>query len=194
MRSASLERNTKETKIKGSINLDGEGNSCINTGIGFFDHMLTSFAKHGLFDLNIEVIGDLDVDTHHTVEDTGIVLGQLFNKALEDKTGIERYASFNMCMDETFIMSGCDLCGRGYFELNYNFDTYKCGDFECETAEEFFRAFANNANLNLHFVVVRGENAHHIIEAMFKSLGKILRDSITINPRIKGVPSTKGSL
>lgn len=194
MRKAKVIRNTNETKIKLELNLDGEGKSNINTGIGFFDHMLKSLAKHGLFDLDLEVSGDLFVDTHHTVEDTGIALGQAFNEALGDKCGIERYGSFNMCMDETFIAAGCDLCGRGYFEMDYQFLTPKCGDFETETVEEFMRAFANNANINLHFAVIRGKNAHHIIEAMFKALGKILRDSVALNPRVKGIPSTKGSL
>lgn len=194
MRKASVLRNTKETKIKIDINLDGEGSSDIKTGIGFFDHMLTSFSKHSLFDLNLLCDGDLYVDTHHSVEDCGIALGLAFKKALGDKYGIERYASFNMCMDETFIMSGCDLCGRGYFEMDYKFQTPKCGDFETETVEEFFRSFALNAEINLHFVILRGKNAHHIIEAMFKSLGKILREATTINPRIKGIPSTKGAL
>ncbi|MGM9970980.1 MAG: imidazoleglycerol-phosphate dehydratase HisB [Anaeroplasmataceae bacterium] len=194
MRKAEIVRNTKETKISIKLNLDGEGKSNINTGIGFFDHMLNSFAKHGLFDLDITVDGDLFVDTHHTVEDTGIALGQALCEALGNKEGIERYGSFNMCMDETFISAGCDLCGRGYFEMDYSFITPKCGDFETETVEEFFRAFANNALINLHFIVLRGKNAHHIIEAMFKSLGKILRDSVTLNPRIKGIPSTKGTL
>ncbi len=194
MRSANVIRNTSETKINLTINLDGKGKSNIDTKIGFFDHMLTSFSKHGLFDLDLVVDGDLRVDTHHTVEDTAIVLGEAFSKALGDKKGIERYASFNMCMDETFLMAGCDLCGRGYFEMDYSFLTPKCGDFETETVEEFFRAFALNAKINLHFKVIRGKNAHHIIEAMFKSLGKILRDSIKINPRIDGIPSTKGTL
>lgn len=194
MRNASLERNTKETKIKATIELDGEGKSNIDTGIGFFNHMLTSFAKHGLFDLDLVCNGDLNVDTHHSVEDCGIVLGKIFKEALGDKAGIERYASFVMCMDEALVMAACDLCGRGYFEMDYKFQAPKCGDFETETVEEFFRAFAMNAEMNLHFVVRRGINAHHIIEAMFKSLGKILRDAVTKNPRIKGIPSTKGAL
>lgn len=194
MRKAELERNTKETKIKASLNIDGEGKSNISTGIGFFNHMLTSFAKHGIFDLNITCEGDLNVDTHHTVEDCGIVLGKLFASAMGDKAGIERYASFVMCMDEALVLGSTDLCGRGYFEMDYRFAAPKCGDFETETVEEFFRAFANNAELNLHFVVRRGENAHHIIEAMFKCLAKILRDALTVNPRIKGIPSTKGVL
>ncbi len=194
MRKSCVERNTKETKIKLTLNLDGEGKGNISTGIGFFDHMLNSLTKHGLFDLDLAVEGDLNVDTHHTVEDAGIALGQAFKEALGDKKGIERYGSFNMCMDEAFVTAGCDLCGRGYFEMDYTFMAPFCGDFETETVEEFMRAFANNAEINLHFIVNRGKNAHHIIEAMFKSLGKILRDATTLNPRIKGVPSTKGTL
>lgn len=194
MRKATVERNTKETKINVSLNIDGEGKSNISTGIGFFDHMLTSFAKHGIFDLDLTCSGDLNVDTHHSVEDCGIALGRAFKEAVGDKAGIERYASFVMCMDEALVMAACDLCGRGYFEMDYSFQTPKCGDFETETTEEFFRAFAMNAELNLHFIIRRGENAHHIIEAMFKSLGKILRDATTKNPRIKGIPSTKGAL
>lgn len=194
MRNASLERNTKETKIKVSINLDGEGKGNISTGIGFFDHMLTALAKHSLFDIDLVCDGDLNVDTHHTVEDSGIALGQAFKEALGEKYGIERYASFAMCMDEALVLGATDLCGRGYFEMDYHFQAPKCGDFETETVEEFFRSFANNAELNLHFVVRRGENAHHIIEAMFKCTAKILREAVAVNPRIKGVPSTKGSL
>lgn len=194
MRKSIIERNTLETKIKLELDIDGSGISNIDTGIGFFNHMLTSLSKHALFDLNLFVDGDLFVDTHHTVEDTGIALGCAFKEAIGDKCGIERYGSFNMCMDETFLLAGCDLCGRGFFEMDYTFLTPKCGDFETETVEEFFRAFALNAEINLHFDVIRGKNAHHIIEAMFKSLGKILRDSVTKNPRINGVPSTKGKL
>lgn len=194
MRNAKLERNTKETQIKISLELDGEGKANINTGIGFFDHMLNSLTKHALFNLDLECNGDLNVDTHHTVEDCGIALGKAFKEAIGNKESIERYASFVMCMDEALVMGACDICGRGYFEMDYKFSAPKCGDFETETTEEFFRAFANNAELNLHFVVRRGENAHHIIEAMFKCLAKILRDAVTQNPRIKGIPSTKGAL
>lgn len=194
MRKAEFERNTKETKIKVSLEIDGEGKANINTGIGFFDHMLNSLTKHSLFNLDLTCDGDLSVDTHHTVEDCGIVLGKAFKEAVGNKESIERYASFVMCMDEALVLGACDICGRGYFEMDYHFVTPKCGDFETETVEEFFRSFANNAEINLHFVVRRGENAHHIIEAMFKCLAKILRDATTKNPRIKGVPSTKGAL
>ncbi len=194
MRSATLKRDTKETKIEINLNLDGEGKSNIDTKIGFFNHMLEALSKHSLIDMDIECCGDIDVDTHHSVEDTGIVLGKVFKEALGDKKGIERYSSFTMCMDEALILGSLDLCGRGYFMMDYKFKTPKCGDFETETVEEFFRSFALNAELNLHFVVLRGENAHHIIEAMFKCLAKMLRDAISYNPRIKGVFSTKGSL
>ncbi len=194
MRSATLKRDTKETKIEINLNLDGEGKSNIDTKIGFFNHMLEALSKHSLIDMDIECCGDIDVDTHHSVEDTGIVLGKVFKEALGDKKGIERYSSFTMCMDEALILGSLDLCGRGYFMMDYKFKTSKCGDFETETVEEFFRSFALNAELNLHFVVLRGENAHHIIEAMFKCLAKMLRDAISYNPRIKGVFSTKGSL
>lgn len=194
MRSASLKRDTKETKIEISLNLDGEGKSKIDTKIGFFNHMLEALSKHSLIDMDVYCDGDICVDTHHSVEDTGIVLGKVFKEALGDKKGIERYSSFTMCMDETLIQGSLDLCGRGYFMMDYKFKTPKCGDFETETVEEFFRSFALNAELNLHFVVLRGENAHHIIEAMFKCLAKMLRDAISYNPRIKGVFSTKGSL
>ncbi len=194
MRSASLKRDTKETKIEISLNLDGEGKSKIDTKIGFFNHMLEALSKHSLIDMDVYCDGDICVDTHHSVEDTGIVLGKVFKEALGDKKGIERYSSFTMCMDEALIQGSLDLCGRGYFMMDYKFKTPKCGDFETETVEEFFRSFALNAELNLHFVVLRGENAHHIIEAMFKCLAKMLRDAISYNPRIKGVFSTKGSL
>lgn len=194
MRKAVIKRDTKETQIEVSMDIDGEGKALIDTKIGFFNHMLEALAKHSLIDINLKAVGDLDVDTHHTVEDTAIVLGKAFKEAIGDKKGIERYASHNMCMDEALILGSVDLCGRGYFMMDYRFKTPKCGDFETETVEEFFRSFALNAELNLHFVVQRGENAHHIIEAMFKCLAKMLRDASSYNPRIKGVFSTKGSL
>ncbi len=194
MRSVTKKRITKETNIEVTINLDGEGKSNISTGIGFFDHMLTSFAKHSLFDLEVKVNGDLHVDTHHTVEDTGIVLGEAILEAVGNKYGINRYASYTIPMDEALVLGAGDLSGRGFFQMDYEFDTPKCGDFETETTEEFFRAFALNAQMNLHFLVIRGQNAHHIIEAMFKATGRLLRDAVEINPRIKGVPSTKGTL
>ena len=192
MRDSNIKRETKETKISVLLNLDGEGKAIIDTKIGFFDHMLNTLAKHSGMDLNVICDGDINVDTHHSVEDTGIVLGQAFNEALSDKTGINRYASFTMPMDDALVMCAIDLCGRSYYESNAHFDTPKCGDFETEVTDEFFRSFADNAMINLHFVVFRGQNAHHIIEAMFKALAKCLRDAIKINKDIKGSLTTKG--
>ncbi len=192
MRKALVERKTKETDIKIELNLDGEGKYNIDSGIGFFDHMLEALSKHSGFDLNVKCNGDLKVDSHHTVEDTGIVLGDAFNKALVSKDGINRYASFTMAMDDALVLCAIDLCGRSYYESNAKFDTPKCGEFETETTDEFFRSFADNAKMNLHFVILRGENAHHIIEAMFKSLARCIREAIEINPKLKGSLSTKG--
>ena len=192
MRSAEVNRKTKETDISVKLNLDGEGKAVLNSGIGFFDHMLNTLAKHSGMDIELTCKGDLHVDTHHSVEDTGIVLGDAFNKALVSKDGINRYASFTMAMDDALVLCAIDLCGRSYYESNAKFDTPKCGDFECETTDEFFRSFADNAKINLHFVILRGQNAHHIIEAMFKSLAKCIRDAIQINPNLKGSLTTKG--
>jgi imidazoleglycerol-phosphate dehydratase len=192
MRTGEVKRKTKETDIEVKLNLDGEGKYNINSGIGFFDHMLEALSKHSSFDLDLCCKGDLKVDSHHTVEDCGIVLGDAFNKALVSKDGINRYASFTMAMDDALVLCAIDLCGRSYYESNAKFDTPKCGEFETETTDEFFRSFADNAKMNLHFVILRGENAHHIIEAMFKSLAKCLRDAIKINGDIKGSLSTKG--
>ena len=192
MRSSSIKRETKETKISVSLNLDGAGEAKIDTKIGFFDHMLNTLAKHSGMDLNVVCDGDINVDTHHSVEDTGIVLGKAFNEALGDKAGINRYASFTMAMDDALVMCAIDLCGRSYYESNTHFDTLKCGDFETETTDEFFRSFADNAMMNLHFVILRGNNAHHIIEAMFKALAKCIRDAVKINKDIKGSLTTKG--
>lgn len=192
MREALVKRTTKETNISCKLNLDGEGLASIDSGIGFFDHMLNTLAKHGGFNLEFSCKGDLHVDTHHSVEDSGIVLGDAFNKALESKDGIERYASFVMPMDDALVLCAVDLCGRAYYESNATFNTPTVGEFETETVDEFFRSFADNAKINLHFVILRGENAHHIIEAMFKALAKCLRDAIKINKDIKGSLSTKG--
>lgn len=194
MRNSILKRETKETKIELSINLDGEGKIIVDTGIGFFDHMLNTLAKHSGFDLDVKCKGDLNVDTHHTVEDCGIVLGQAFYNALGDRLGIARYQNFTMCMDDALVLCSVDICNRAYYESNAKFDTYKVGDFETETADEFFRSFADSAKINLHFVILRGSNAHHIIEAMFKSLAKCLKDATRILPDIKGSLSTKGVL
>ena len=193
-RIAKVERKTNETDIKALLCVDGAGSSKISTGIGFFDHMLCGFAKHGFFDLELSCNGDLNVDTHHTVEDCGIVLGQAFYNALGDRLGIARYQNFTMCMDDALVLCSVDICNRAYYESNAKFDTYKVGDFETETADEFFRSFADSAKINLHFVILRGSNAHHIIEAMFKSLAKCLKDATRILPDIKGSLSTKGVL
>ncbi len=192
MREAEVKRKTKETDIIAKINLDGEGKYTIDSGIGFFNHMLEALSKHSSIDIELKCKGDLEVDCHHTVEDIGIVLGDCFNKALSSKDGIQRYFSFTIPMDDALVLCAVDLCGRSYYESNCHFDTVKCGDFETETTDEFFRSFADNAKINLHFVVLRGYNAHHIIEAMFKSLAKCLKEAIKIDPTIKGSLSTKG--
>ena len=192
MRSGEVKRKTKETDIEVKINLDGEGKYNINSGIGFFDHMLEALSKHSSFDLDVKCKGDLNVDCHHTVEDIGIVIGSAFDKALSSKDGISRYYSFTIPMDDALVMCAVDLCGRSYYESNCHFDTLKCGDFETETTDEFFRSFADNAKINLHFVVLRGYNAHHIIEAMFKSFAKCLKEAVKIDSTIKGSLSTKG--
>lgn len=192
MRSATKERKTKETDIKVSIDLDGKGKSQINTGIGFFDHMLEALAKHSFMNLDLTCKGDLHVDCHHTVEDCGIVLGEAFNNALGKKEKIQRYANFTMPMDDALVLCAIDLCGRAYYEDDAVFTTCKVGEFETECTREFFRSFADNAKMNLHFVIIRGDNAHHIIEAMFKALARCIKDAITINENIDGMLSTKG--
>ena len=192
MRKSEVNRKTKETDIQVKLNLDGEGKAILNSGIGFFDHMLNTLAKHSFMDIDLTCKGDVHVDTHHSVEDCGIVLGDAFNKALTSKDGINRYASFTMAMDDALVLCAIDLCGRSYYESNAKFDTPKCGDFETETTDEFFSSFADNAKMNLHFVILRGENAHHIIEAMFKSLARCIREAIDVNPKLKGSLSTKG--
>ena len=190
--SGTIKRKTKETDITCELELDGSGIAKLDTKIGFFDHMLNTLTKHGGFDLNFTCNGDINVDTHHSVEDSGIVLGMAFNKALASKDGIQRYASFTMAMDDALVLCAIDLCGRSFYESNAKFDTATCGDFETETTDEFFRSFADNAKMNLHFVILRGENAHHIIEAMFKALARCIREAIDINPKLKGSLSTKG--
>ena len=192
MRNSVVNRSTKETKISCSLELDGSGIAIVDTKIGFFDHMLNTLAKHASFDINFSCEGDLNVDTHHSVEDSGIVLGLAFKEALKSKDGIKRYQSFVMPMDDALVLCAVDICNRGYYASNCKFNCDKVGDFETQTVNEFFNSFAINAAINLHFVVLRGENAHHIIEAMFKSLAKCLRDAITISSDIKGNLSTKG--
>ncbi len=193
-RQATVTRKTQETNIKISLNLDGTGVSNIETGIGFFDHMLTGFAKHGLYDMDVRVSGDLEVDGHHTVEDTGIVLGQAIAQALGDKKGIKRYGSMILPMDETLVMSAVDLCGRPYFVMDANFDAPMVGDFDTQLVREFFYAVSYSAAMNLHIRVITGMNDHHKIEAMFKAFAKALDEASTYDPRITDVLSTKGAL
>ncbi|MEE1072863.1 MAG: imidazoleglycerol-phosphate dehydratase HisB [Cellulosilyticum sp.] len=194
MRRASLQRDTAETKIKLSLNLDGEGKTNIQTGIGFFDHMLTHIGKHSLSDLEVVVNGDLEVDCHHSVEDTGIVLGQAIREAIGNKEGINRYGQAIIPMDEALILCAIDLSGRPYVDIDTPFTVERVGAFDTEMVEEFFRAVAVNAGMNLHIQVLRGKNNHHIIEGMCKAFAKALLMAVTLNPRIKGVPSTKGML
>ena len=195
MRTASIDRKTNETDIKMTLNLDGEGNSTVNTGCGFLDHMLTLFAKHGRFDLNVTCKGDTEVDYHHTAEDIGIVLGQCFKTALGDKKGIIRYGNMILPMDEALILSAVDISGRSYLKCTFQGLTEKVGDFDTELVEEFFMAFVRNAELTLHIKQFDGENTHHIIEGTFKSVARSLKDAVSIDPRFANeIPSTKGVL
>lgn len=193
MREASVERNTLETKVAARIFLDGEGKSDVRTGIGFYDHMLTAFARHGLFDLALTCEGDLNVDGHHTVEDSGIVLGQAIAKALGDKKGITRVGSCALPMDEALAFCALDISARPYLAFEADFHAPMVGDFATELAEEWFRAVAVNAGLTLH-IRCTGKNSHHMLEAMFKAFGRALRQAAQLDPRVHGVPSTKGSL
>ncbi len=194
MRTSSIQRDTAETKIQLSLNLDGEGKTTIDTGIGFFDHMLTHIGKHSLSDLTVKVQGDLEVDCHHTVEDTGIVLGQAIKEALGTKEGINRYGQAIIPMDEALLLCAIDLSGRPYVDVDTPFTVDRVGEFDTEMVEEFFRAVAVHAGMNLHIQVLRGKNNHHIIEGMCKAFAKALLMAVTMNPRIKGVASTKGML
>lgn len=192
MRTATVERNTRETQIKAELNLDG-GEVSISTGIGFFDHMLTAFAVHGGFGLKLNVNGDLDVDTHHTVEDTGIVLGTAFKQALGDMSGIERYGTFFIPMDESLAQASLDISNRPFLVFNADFKQEKCGDYENCVTEEFWRAFAVNGGITLHINVLYGSNAHHEIEAIFKAVAHAMKIAVTKN--VDGsVLSTKGVL
>ena len=194
MRISEIQRTTKETDIRLTLNLDGSGTSKISTGIGFFDHMLDAFARHGFFDLAVSVRGDLEVDTHHTIEDVGIVLGQAIAKAAGDKAGIRRYGSFLLPMDETLVLSAVDLCGRAAYVGDVPFTAERIGAFETEMFDEFFLSVANNAAMNLHLRLVTGKNNHHIAEAAFKAFAKALDEATSYDLRIRGVLSTKGSL
>lgn len=194
IRQASIERITKETEIKMNLTLDGKGYSDIETGVGFFDHMLDGFTRHGFFDLCVRVSGDLKVDDHHTVEDTGIVLGSAIKEALGDKKGIRRYGSCILPMDESLVLAAIDLSGRPYFSWDAEFPTEKIGDLSTEMIKEFFYAVSYTSGMNLHIKVLSGGNSHHIAEAMFKSFAKALDQAVSFDERITDVLSTKGSL
>lgn len=194
MREANLERKTRETQIQARINLDGSGESQIKTGIGFFDHMLISFSRFGYFNLDLQAQGDLFVDPHHTIEDCGIVLGQALQKALGDRQGIERVGDTLLPMDESLVQVALDLSNRPFLVWDVECPDGMIGDFPVEMAEEFFRAFAVNAGITLHIHLLIGKNRHHIMEAIFKGVGRALGLAVRVNPRFTGVLSTKGVL
>lgn len=193
-RTAAINRKTKETDISVTLNLDGTGESGISTGIGFFDHMLEGFARHGFFDLQCRVKGDLQVDGHHTVEDTGIVLGQAIGKAVGDKKGIRRYGFFLLPMDDALAICAVDLSGRPYLNFQCDFPAERAGGLDTELVREFFYALSYSAGMNLHLKILDGCNTHHMIEAMFKAFAKALDMAVGMEPRITDVLSTKGSL
>ena len=193
-RIAEYTRKTKETDIYLSFDLDGRGDAKVDTGIGFFDHMLDGFARHGLFDLNVKVTGDLVVDCHHTIEDTGIVLGNAIKKAVGDKKGIKRFGSCMLPMDETLVLCAVDLSGRPYLSFDAEFTTDRVGYMDTEMVKEFFYAISYSAGMNLHLKVITGGNNHHMIEAMFKAFAKALDEATIIDLRITDILSTKGSL
>lgn len=193
-RTASINRKTNETDIALELNLDGVGDSDINTGVGFFDHMLDLLTRHSQFDLTINATGDLHVDQHHTVEDVGICLGQAIRQAVGDKAGIRRYGHFTLPMEETLVTTAVDLSGRCFMVFGAEFPTPKIGEFDSELVEEFWQAVSLNALCNLHVVLHHGKNSHHISEAIFKSLARSLRMAVETDSRQQGVPSTKGTL
>jgi len=194
MRQAALERKTNETQITVSIVLDGEGRADVSTGVGFFDHMLTHLARHGLFDITVKATGDLHIDAHHTVEDVGICLGQAFLQALGDLKGITRYGHAVVPMDEALAEAAIDCSGRPFLVFDAALPHGKLGDFDTELAEEFFRAFAVNSRTTLHLILRYGKNSHHGIEGLFKAFARALGQAVRIDPRVKDVPSTKGLL
>lgn len=193
-RNATVNRKTKETDISMKLNMDGAGKSNIQTGIGFFDHMLEGFTKHGFFDMDLHINGDLQVDGHHTVEDCGIVLGQAIKEAIGDKAGICRYGYFILPMDEVLVLCAVDLCGRPYLSFDAEFTVERVGDLETELVKEFFYAVSYSAGMNLHIKILSPGNNHHMIEAMFKAFAKALDRAISKDARIEDVLSTKGSL
>ncbi|MCR4586374.1 MAG: imidazoleglycerol-phosphate dehydratase HisB [Lachnospiraceae bacterium] len=194
MRKAEVKRTTKETDIELKLDLDGRGVSAIDTGIGFFDHMLAGFTKHGFFDMTLKCKGDLNVDGHHTVEDCGIVLGQALAQAVGDKSGMVRYGHFILPMDDALILCAVDFCGRPYLNYDLKFGTEYCGDYETELTREFFYAVSYSAGINLHLKQLDGVNSHHITEAAFKAFGKAVDMATRMDERVSGVLSTKGSL
>jgi len=193
-RIASIERVTNETRIRLELGVDGGGKACICTSVPFLDHMLNLFARHGLFDLEVEASGDIDIDFHHTVEDIGIVLGEAFKQALGDKKGIRRYGQATVPMDETLSSVAIDISGRPYLVYHVALPKVKIGEFDVELAREFFQAFANHCGLNLHINVMYGENVHHIVEACFKAVARAMDIATQLDPRVVGVMSTKGVL
>jgi imidazoleglycerol-phosphate dehydratase len=193
-RTATIHRKTAETDISLTLDLDGSGVAKVNTGVGFFDHMLTLLARHGLFDLTVKAKGDLQVDQHHTVEDVGICLGQALAQAVGDKQGINRYGAMTLPMEETLVTSAVDLSGRFWFVDQYAIPTEKIGDFDAQLVEVFWQAVAANAKMNLHLVLHHGTNSHHIAEGLFKATARALRQAVAVDPREKGVPSSKGTL
>ena len=194
-RTATIERKTNETDIKLSVDIDGQGQSTISTGVGFLDHMLDLFTRHAMINLEVDAVGDLDVDDHHTVEDTGICLGLAIRQAVGDKAGIRRYGHFTLPMDETLVTAAIDLSGRSYLLHHIEYPTAKVGRFDTELVREFWQAFANSGQLNLHLMLHHGCNSHHISEASFKATARALRQATEVDPRLDGaVPSTKGTL
>lgn len=193
-RKATIKRETKETNIFIELNIDGKGINEIDTGIGFLNHMLTHISKHGFFDLKVKAIGDLDVDSHHTIEDVGIVLGKCIKEALGNRIGIKRYGSSIVPMDEALVLCAVDISGRPIYISNAEFTVERLGSFDTEMVEEFFRAVCINSGINMHIKVLDGKNNHHIAEAMFKAFGKALDEATQMDSRIEGVLSTKGTL
>ena len=193
-RRACCKRETKETQIEITLDIDGTGKYNVHTGIGFFDHMLEGFSRHGLVDLDIQVHGDIEVDAHHTVEDTGIVLGQAFKEALGNKEGIARFGYFILPMDDALVLASLDISGRMYFDFEAELPAERLGTMETETVREFFMGFASGLGMNLHIRQMAGMNTHHIVEAMFKAVAKAMDQAVRVDERIQGVLSTKGTL
>ncbi|MDO5613770.1 MAG: imidazoleglycerol-phosphate dehydratase HisB [Paracoccus sp. (in: a-proteobacteria)] len=194
MRTATVSRNTAETRIEVTVNLDGTGVYDNQTGVGFFDHMLDQLSRHSLIDLTVRADGDLHIDDHHTVEDTGIAIGQALVRALGDKKGIRRYGAFHLAMDDTLVRAALDLSGRPYLVWNVDFPTHKIGSFDVELVREFFQALSTHGGITLHVDRLHGINSHHIAEATFKAVARALREAVEPDPRSDALPSTKGAL